>query len=177
MRIERTHVQPVAENAKATVYRTATNRRGKIGRQSAPVIPERNARSAVNCPSLVIVPRYVENSVHDQRCVLYSTSEHARNVRLEDPLRHKPRDVLRRQLLQRTVPLARVVAGKSQPARGILQTIQQVLIGDLRQRWLLLPCNCMRAERQNKNRRNYSTDQHRIFKPFSVEQGSDCILR
>ncbi len=167
MSVERAHVQPVAENSKAAIHRAATHRRRKVRRQSAAIIPERNARAAVNRPCLIVVSRDVKNSVNDQRGVLNSATGHARDISLENPLRHQPRDVLRRQLLQRTVPLARVIAGKRQPARRILQTLKQVLVGDLRQRRLLLPRNCQRAEGENKNRYgNNSTDQHRIVQTF-----------
>jgi len=129
MSVERAHVQPVAENSKAAIHRAATHRRRKVRRQSAAIIPERNARATVNRPCLIVVSRYVKNSVDDQRRVFDPAAEHSGDIGLKYPLRHKPRDILRRQLLERTVPLACVIAGKRQPSRGILKTLKQVLVG------------------------------------------------
>ena len=46
---------------------------------------------------------------------------------LEGPLRHEAANVLRRDLFERTVALPAVVPGERQPARRILEPIEDVL--------------------------------------------------
>ena len=118
--VESAHVQPVTEDPKAAVDRPATDRGRKVGWQPAAIAPHRTARAPIDRPRLVVVPGHVQNAVDNERRVFEAAPGEARHIGLEHPLRDESRDILRRQLFQRAVPLPSVIARKRQPARGIL---------------------------------------------------------
>src|SRR5262249_494767 len=74
----------------------------------------------------VVVARHVEHAVDDE----WRRLKAARGAGLEGPLRGQLIDVLGRELCQRTMSLAAVVAAIGEPARWILQAVQQSLRPD-----------------------------------------------
>ena len=160
MRVECAHVQAIAENPKAAIHGPATDRRRNVGRQPASIAPNRTARPPIDGPRLVVVPGQVQNAVNDKRRIFQATPGKARNIGLEYPLRNESRDILRRQLLQRTVPLPRVIAGKRQPAGGILQTLDQVPLGDRNRRRLLLRSGGQHPQREGEHHHGNNAYYH-----------------
>ena len=175
MRVQRAHVQAIAENPKSAIHRAATYGGDKIGRQPAAISPDRTARPAVNRPGLIVVSGDVQNAVDDERRVLNAAPGQAGDIGLENPLRDKPRHVLRRQLFQRAVPLPGVIARKRQPARRILQTSEQVLIRDRSRRRFLLPGKCKPAERKRQCRNENHPPHHRGFFHDAFRNGDEEI--
>ena len=116
MRVQRAHVQAVAEDPESSIHRATTYRRDEIGRQSAAISPDWTARPPINRPGLIVVSGNVQNAVDDERRVLNAAPGEAGDIGLENPLRNKSRHVLRRQLFQWAVPLPSVIARKGQPA-------------------------------------------------------------
>ena len=101
---------------------------GQIGRQLALIAPERPAGARVERPRVVERTGHVHDAVgHERRPLEPSARDDAG---LEGPLRREAMRVLRRDLLERTVTLAAVVAGEIQPARRILVALEQILKGD-----------------------------------------------
>ena len=117
MRIKRAHIQAITKNGKAAVDGTAADLGRKIFRQPAAIAPDGTPGAPIDCPGLIVVAGYVQNAVDDERRIFEAPSRQARYIGLEHPLRDESADILRRQLLQRTVPLPGIVAGERQPAR------------------------------------------------------------
>ena len=115
MGVERSHVQPIAQDREPAVHGTAADRDGEVRRQRPSIRPDRPSRSRVERPRLVVVAGHVRDAVYDERGILETAPRKSRHVGLKQPLRREPRDVGRRDLRQRTVPLARVVTGKRRP--------------------------------------------------------------
>ena len=91
--------------------------------QLAAISPDLPARARVDGPRVVVEAGDVEHAVdHDRRRL-----EAAERARLKRPLRGELMHVVGRDLRERTVALAVVVAGIREPPRGILQPVEQVL--------------------------------------------------
>ena len=117
VRVERDHEQPVAKDGEATIHwrRRAV---GEIGGQLAPVLPERPARAGVDRPREVVGAGHVQHAVEGERRRLEPAAARGR-ARLEGPLCGETMHVGRRNLRQRTVAPAGVVARERQPSRGV----------------------------------------------------------
>ena len=163
MRVKRAHVKSIAQNPKSAIDRPAADGGDKVGRQPAAISPDRPACPAINRPGLIVVSGHIQNAVDDERRVLNAAPGEARDIGLENPLRDKSRDIVRRQLFQRAVPLPRVIARKRQPARGILQSSQQVLVCDLNGRQFLLSGGGNHGEHKGKRRNGNQPLYHRGF--------------
>ena len=91
---------------------------GEIGGQLAPVLPERPARAGVDRPREVVGAGHVQHAVEGERRRLEPAAARGR-ARLECPLGGEAMHVGRRNLRQRTVAAAGVVARERQPSRGV----------------------------------------------------------
>jgi hypothetical protein len=131
VRVDGGHEQAIAEDPEPAIHRAAAA--PPVLRQIAAIAPDRAPRTRVDRPGVVVEPGDVQHAVDDHRRRL----EAAERAGLERPLRRELADVLRRDLCERTVPLAAVVAAVGQPPRRILEAIQQVLRRHLRSSGLL----------------------------------------
>ena len=118
MRVERHHEQPVVEHAEAAVHRAAAVGEARR-RQLAAVAPDLTA-------CVVVRAGHVQHAVDEDR----RRFEAAERLGLEAPLRHETVHVLRRDLRERTVALAAVVAAVHQPSRRILQAGDERVAGN-----------------------------------------------
>ena len=91
----------------------------------APILPERPARPRIDGPRVAVRARHVEHAVERERRRLEAAAARIR-ARLERPLRGEPAHVARRDLFQRAVPLAGVVARKREPPRGVREPRRDV---------------------------------------------------
>ena len=125
MRVERHHEQPVVEHAEAAVHRAAAVGEARR-RQLAAVAPDLTAGARVERPCVVVRAGHVQHAVDEDR----RRFEAAERLGLEAPLRHETVHVLRRDLHERTVALAAVVAAVHQPSRRILQAGDERVAGN-----------------------------------------------
>ena len=121
MRVERAHVEAIAEQRESAIHRAAAHRRREIRRQRARVLPDRPAGPRVERERLVVVARDVRHAVDDERRVFEAASGKAGDVGLEQPVRCELRHVGRRNLRQRAVTLSRVIAGERRPVGVLLR--------------------------------------------------------
>jgi hypothetical protein len=128
VRIERHHEEFVAQQAEAAVDRPAAGPHAR--RDVAAVAPDLAPRARVDRPRVVVDAGHVQDAVQDERRRL----EFARHVGLERPLRHQAVHVGRRNLRERTVAAAAVIARKHHPPRGIREAREQIRGGHGRAR-------------------------------------------
>ena len=141
MRVERVHVQAVAEHGEAAVDAAAADVH-PLG-EVAPVAPDLPAGARVDRPGGVVRPGDVDHAVeHDRRRL-----ELAELRGLERPLRRQLADVGRRDLRERTVALAAVVAAVVEPGAGIGEPLLE-----LRRRDVLANDAGARAATQRRSR-------------------------
>ena len=121
VRIERRHVQPIAQHTKAAIDRTATQ--NHLVRQFTPVSPDLAAGSRVDGPRVIVDAGDVQHTVDHNRGRLKG----AKRTGLKRPLRCQLMDVGRRDLRQRTMPLTIVGAGVGEPLARVLESGSDVL--------------------------------------------------
>ena len=121
MRVDRRHEETVAERGEAAVHGAAAD--VQIVGEVAAVAPDRAAGARVDRPRVVVEAGCVDDSVHDERRRL----EAAERAGLERPLRRQLLDVFGGDLRERAVPLAGVVSRVREPARRILEAVEQIL--------------------------------------------------
>ncbi len=131
VRIEGRHEQPIAQHAEAAIDRAATQ--NHLVRQFTPVSPDLAARPRVDGPRVIVEAGDVDHAVDHNRRRL----EGAEHTGLKRPLRRELMDVLRRDLRQRTMPLAIVGAGVGEPLGRVLESGSDVCEGDLRRARML----------------------------------------
>ena len=130
MRVERDHEQSIAENSEAAIDGSGSAV-GEIGRQFATVCQKRPARPGIERPGEIVGPGHVQHAV---RCDVASLRNRglASSCRSAASIQARDDDVRWRDLRERTVAACRVVAGICEPARRILQAIENVAIRDTR---------------------------------------------
>ena len=122
--VQRCHEEAVAEHSKAAVHNVSTAIR-QPGRQLSFVLPDLLSGSSIDGPRPIVRTCNEQDAVHKQRRRLEpAAARHTR--RLERPLNRKFADILRRDLLQRAVPAAGVVARIGEPTRCVLEAIAQI---------------------------------------------------
>ena len=109
VRVERAHEQRVAVNREAAIVGAAAD--ALVGRVVVAVLPEHAARLGVERQHVVGALRQIHDAVDDERRGL----PRAEHLALQHPLLLEVADVLRRDLSQRRVALARIGAGVGQP--------------------------------------------------------------
>ena len=121
------HEQTIAEHAEAAVDGRDVAV-GEVGRQRPLIAPERPPGVRVEGPGVVERAGQVHHAVGDERRAFESAARD--DAGLERPLRGEAVGVVRRNLLERAVALAAVIAGEVQPAGRVLVALEQILIAD-----------------------------------------------
>ena len=130
MRVERRHEQAIAEHGEAAVDRAAAELQ-VVGKVAAIAPDLRGPMRASIAHALLLKPvTYSTPSMHDAASSGSFRAAPVWNVHCAV----EPVDVLGRDLRERAVALAVVGAGVGQPARRILQSVEQILRCDGRRR-------------------------------------------
>jgi hypothetical protein len=122
VRVDCRHEQALAEHGESAIHWAAAV--VQVVRQLAAIAPDLSPGARVDRPRIVVEPGEVDDTVdHDRRCL--KGAEHAG---LKRPLRRELIDVGGRDLREWTVAMAVVIARVGEPARGILEAGEQILI-------------------------------------------------
>jgi len=126
MRVDRRHVQRIAENRHAAIHPAAA--RTSLGRRRVVVSPERPPGRSVECDDVVRRLDGVHHAVDDER----RRFEFLERPRLPDPLLLQALDIRVRDLRQAAVPLIEWRAGVRQPVLRLAIRVQDSIERHLR---------------------------------------------
>ena len=130
--VERGHEEPIAERGEAAVRRVA-GAVGEARRERPAIAPDLPARAGVDRPRHVVVARDVEHAVHAPAAWTRSRGRSPCPRPGRSTARRGDATLSTRDLLQRAMAAAGVVAGIREPPRRMLQAVEQVLRRDQRQ--------------------------------------------